>query len=105
MNGNKKTENYNTLCDLDPPHTLAPRFPDVCEKNIFRFVHSSASGKTTLFMKTCLLCGWFNLLMIKSATCFIIYRTQKKLMLLFCHQMAGPGLLMHVPGMSLGSGN
>ena len=24
MNGNKKTENYNTSCDLDPPHTLDP---------------------------------------------------------------------------------
>ena len=44
-NGNKKTENYNTSCDLDPPHTLAPRLPDVCEKNVFRFIRSSASGK------------------------------------------------------------
>ena len=47
-NGNKKTENYNTSCDLDPPHTLAPRLPDVCEKKVFRFIHSSASGKQHL---------------------------------------------------------
>ena len=48
MKGNKKTENYNTSCDLDPPHTLSPRLPDVCEKNVFRFIRSSASGKQHL---------------------------------------------------------
>ena len=27
------------------PHTLAPRLPDVCEKNVSRFFRASASGK------------------------------------------------------------
>ena len=27
------------------PRTLAPRLPDVCEKNVFRFFRASASGK------------------------------------------------------------
>jgi len=27
------------------PGTLAPRLPDVCEKNVFRFFRASGSGK------------------------------------------------------------
>ena len=41
----RKLKNYNASCDLDIPHTLAPRLPDVREKNVFRFIRSSASGK------------------------------------------------------------
>ena len=40
-----KNYRYNASCDLDPLHTLAPRLPDVCEKSVFRFIRSSASGK------------------------------------------------------------
>ena len=43
VNGKKKTENPAKPCDLDP--RLAPRLPDVCEKNVFRLIRSSASGK------------------------------------------------------------
>ena len=44
VNGNKKTENPVKPC----PRTLAPRLPDVCEKNVFRLIRSSASGKQHL---------------------------------------------------------
>ena len=30
--------------------TLAPRPPDVCEKNVFRFFRASASGKQHLIL-------------------------------------------------------
>ena len=45
VNGNKKTENPVKPCDLDP-RTIAPRLPDVCEKNVFRF----SQRKPTLFL-------------------------------------------------------
>ena len=32
-------------CPPALPYILQPRLPDVCEKNIFCFLHSSASGK------------------------------------------------------------
>ena len=35
--------------DLKTPHTLEPVLPAVCEKNIFRLIRSSASGKTHFF--------------------------------------------------------
>ena len=48
-NGNKKSEPSEKPCDLypppPPPRTLAPRLPDVCEKNVFRLFRASASGK------------------------------------------------------------
>ena len=31
--------------------TLAPRLPDVCEKNVFRFFHASASEKQHIISK------------------------------------------------------
>ena len=34
------------------PCTLAPRLPDVCEKNVFRFIRSSASGKQHLLCQS-----------------------------------------------------
>ena len=49
----RQQENWKTHSprDLDPLHTLAPRPPDVCEKNVFRFIRSSASGKQHFFIK------------------------------------------------------
>ena len=46
----KKTENSHKSCDLEH-HTLAPRLPDVCEKNLFPFFCSSASGKQDFILK------------------------------------------------------
>jgi len=33
------------------PHTLAPRLPDVCERNVFRFFRASASEKQHIISK------------------------------------------------------
>lgn len=45
----KKMENSHKSCDLDP-YTLAPRLPDVCEKNLFPFFCSLVSGKQDVIL-------------------------------------------------------
>ena len=40
----RKSGQSHKPCDLYP-RTLAPRLPDVCEKNVFCFFRASASGK------------------------------------------------------------
>ena len=37
------------------PRTLAPRLPDVCEKNVFRFFCASASGKQHFTIILCII--------------------------------------------------
>ena len=46
-NGGRQQKQLNpeTPCDLKTPHTLEPILPAVCEKYVFRFIRSSASGK------------------------------------------------------------
>lgn len=46
----KQQNNWTLKCHVTwrPPHTLETILPAVCEKNAFRFFHSSASGKPHL---------------------------------------------------------
>ena len=62
----RKLKNYNASCDLDPPHTLAPRLPDVCEKNVFRFIRSSASRKQHLLCQQRFAYRYLSLILITS---------------------------------------
>ena len=53
--GNKQNCTSHKPCDLNNP-THQPRLPAVCEKNVFRFIHSSASGKPHLTGKNIPVC-------------------------------------------------
>ena len=62
----RQHEKLHASCDLDPPHTLAPRLPDVCEKNIFCFIRSSASRKQHLLCQQRFAYRYLSLILITS---------------------------------------
>ena len=45
VNSNKKTDDFNKPCDLDPPRSSTRRLAAVCERNVFHFFQSLASSK------------------------------------------------------------
>ena len=53
----QKQLNSETPCDLKKPCTLEPILPAMCEKNVFRFFRSSASGKPHLPLLASCVCS------------------------------------------------
>ena len=53
-NGERQQEKWANLIShvTCTPRTLAPRLPDVCEKNVFHFFCASASGKQHLIFSS-----------------------------------------------------